>query len=84
MNEAPITELFVCLSVDAKGEGICARIMPAGSILPLMTSKRRVADQMRALALKAAKEAIAMGHAVTKVQLVRFERSEVLWSSDVE
>lgn len=74
-NEALITELFAFVSLDDTGEGICASIMPGLGSTPLVTSKARVADQMKTLAADIARRS------GKPVKLVRFSRTEVMWSS---
>jgi hypothetical protein len=74
-NEAPITELFAFLSTDDTGEGICAAIVGGLGSTPLVTSKARVAEQMKQMAQ-------SISDASGKpVRLVRFTRAEVLWSN---
>ena len=54
-NEAEITELYVFLSTDATGEGICGAMLN-GVWTPLVTSKRRIAEKvMRPLAAEASR-----------------------------
>jgi hypothetical protein len=74
-NEAPIEELFAFLSIDATGEGICAAILPELGSTPLVTSKARFAELMKA---KAQEIAALSGK---PVQLVRFTRADVVWKS---
>lgn len=53
-NESPITEVYVFLSTDATGEGICGA-MVNGAWTPLVTSKLRIADKLRPLAAEASR-----------------------------
>lgn len=74
-NEAPITELFAFLSLDDTGEGVCAAILPELGSTPLVTSKERVAELMKATAADIARLS------GKPVKLVRFIRAEILWST---
>jgi len=66
-NEAPITELFAWLSTDETGDGIIASII-GGMAMPMVTSKRRVAEAMRPFVEEMGRQA------KRKVTLVRFVR----------
>ena len=68
-NEAEITELYVFLSTDATGEGICGAHLN-GAWTPLVTSKRRIADMMRPMAEEASRLS------GKPVRLVRFTARE--------
>lgn len=75
-NEAPIPELFVFLSLDADGnEGITASILPNLGSTPLVTSKRRIAEQMKAIAAEIARMS------GKPVRLVRFTAGDEIWRS---
>lgn len=68
-NEAPITELYVFLSTDETGEGICGAVLN-GAWTPLVTSKRRIAESLRPLAAEASRLS------GKPVRLVRFTARE--------
>ena len=68
-NEAVITELYVYLSADETGEGICGGMLDGAWIL-MVTSKRRVAEQLRPMAQHIAKVS------GKPVKLVRFTMRE--------
>jgi hypothetical protein len=70
-NEAPITELYAVLSIDENGEGILA----TAGMLPMVTSRRRIAEKMKLGAIKIAQDT------GRPLKLVRFSRVETMWSS---
>jgi hypothetical protein len=71
-NEARITELFVFLSTDETGDGICATDVNS-VLMSLVTSKPRIAETMKPIAEKLAKLS------GKPIKLVRFERREDIW-----
>ena len=74
-NDAPITELFAFVSLDAGGEGICASILPNLGSVALVTGRRSVAEQMKEFA----REIAALSG--KPVHMIRFTRAERVWSS---
>lgn len=68
-NEAPITELYVFLSTDAAGEGICGAMI-GGIWTPLVTSKLRIVETMRPLVRQIAQ------HTRKPIRLVKFTGRE--------
>jgi hypothetical protein len=71
-NESGITELFVFLSTDDTGEGILASTVN-GMLMSLVTSKARIAEQMKPLAEKIS---AASGK---PIKLVKFTSREDVW-----
>lgn len=69
-NEAPITELYVFLSTDAKGNDGIVSAQFGNVHLPLVTSKPRVAEMMKEHAREIAR--LSGG----KITLARFTNRE--------
>jgi hypothetical protein len=71
-NESGIAELFVFLSTDDTGEGILASTVN-GMLMSLVTSKSRIAEQMKPLSEKIS---AASGK---PIKLVNFTAREDVW-----
>ena len=75
-NANPINELFAFLSLDDTGEGICASMFPGLGVVTLIASTAGNVEHMKDRAVDIARTS------GKPVRLVRFVRSETLWSSD--
>jgi hypothetical protein len=76
-NEAPIIELFAIISTDQNGnDGILAHGL-GGVMMPLVTSKKRVAERMKRLAIEIAKME-GKGNRITLIRLTHREDIEVI------
>ena len=76
-NEAPITELFAIISTDEKGnDGILAHGI-GGVMMPLITSKARVAESMKRIALEI-NRLEGKGQKITLIRLSHREDVEVI------
>ena len=71
-NEAPIREIYIFVSTDAQGHDGIVSAAQGGMLMPLVTSKRRIAELMRPMVQQIVRET------GTTVKLLRFSSREEL------
>lgn len=80
-NDAPITELFVFISTDADGnDGIVATNFGA-VMMPLITSRPKVADLMKRVAADVGKQC---GSRIRLIRLTAREEVEVIYGGRLD
>ena len=70
-NEQKMDEIYVVLSVDDKGEGICSMMTPQGG-MPLVFGHARMLDHIRQIVKGMAKDT------GKKIVIAKFTKAEIL------